>query len=86
VLVGPSTRAAAKAVAFEEAGAHTLKGKELPVTAWRALRVIAARHGFRRSEGLEAPFVGRDEELRLLKDLLHTTGRERRPRSSRLWA
>ena len=32
------------------------------------------------SDGLEAPFVGRDEELRLLKDLLHATARERRPR------
>ena len=29
---------------------------------------------------LEAPFVGRDDELRLLKDLFHATSRERRAR------
>ena len=29
---------------------------------------------------LEAPFVGRDDELRLVKDLFHATGRERRAR------
>ena len=32
------------------------------------------------AEALEAPFVGRDDELRLLKDLFHATVRERRPR------
>ncbi len=33
-----------------------------------------------RSEALEAPFVGRDDELRLLKDLFHATSREQRAR------
>ena len=33
-----------------------------------------------RDERLEAPFVGRDTELRLLKDLFHATSRERRVR------
>src|SRR5918911_771217 len=81
VLVGESTYQAAKqAIAFEDGGEHTLKGKELPVRAWRATRVIAGHGGFRRVEGLEPPFVGRDDELRLIKDLLHTVGRERRPR------
>ena len=36
--------------------------------------------GRNRSETLEAPFVGRDDELRLLKDLFHATGREGRAR------
>jgi len=81
VLVGESTREAASAsVVFEEAGAQALKGKDLPVAAWRALRVVAGRAGFGRSEGLEAPFVGRDEELALLKDLFHATTREGRAR------
>ncbi|MEA2630764.1 MAG: hypothetical protein QOE66_983, partial [Chloroflexota bacterium] len=31
-------------------------------------------------EALEAPFVGREDELRLLKDLFHATTREQRPR------
>jgi class 3 adenylate cyclase/tetratricopeptide (TPR) repeat protein len=81
VLVGQSTyEAASRAVAFDDAGAHVLKGKELPVQAWRALRVIAGHGGFKRAEGLEPPFVGRDAELRLLKDALHATGGEMRPR------
>ena len=68
VLVGEATqRAARKAIIFEEAGEQTLKGKTAPVPAWRALRVVAEVGGRNRSEGLEAPFVGRDEEFRLLK-------------------
>ena len=41
---------------------------------------MAGRGGRNRSDALEAPFVGRDEELRALKDLYAATGRERRPR------
>ncbi len=81
VLVGEATqRAADRAVAFEPAGEQVLKGKESPVPAWRALRVVARVGGRDRSDLLEAPFVGRDEELRLLKDLFHATTRERRAR------
>ncbi|MFI5254269.1 MAG: ATP-binding protein [Candidatus Limnocylindrales bacterium] len=81
VLVGESTqRAASKAIAFEAAGEQTLKGKTSPVPAWRAVRVIAQVGGRNRAETLEAPFVGRDDELRLLKDLFHATARERRAR------
>jgi class 3 adenylate cyclase/tetratricopeptide (TPR) repeat protein len=81
VLVGESThRAAVAAIAFEEAGAQLLKGKTAPVPAWRALRVVAQRGGHGRSDMPEPPFVGRDEELRLLRDLLGATGRDRRAR------
>ncbi len=81
VLVGEATaRAASAAIVFEPAGEQTLKGKTAPVPAWRALRVVAERGGRNRAETLEAPFVGRDDELRLLKDLFHATARERRPR------
>ena len=81
VLVGESTyQAASGAIVFEPAGEHDLKGKALPVPAWRAIRVVAKRGGAGRSENLEPPFVGREEELRLLKDLFHTTSREGRPR------
>ena len=81
VLVGETTRrAAGRAIAFEQVGDQTLKGKASPVAAWRALRVIAERGGRNRSEGLEAPFTGRAEELRLLKDLFHATSREARLR------
>jgi class 3 adenylate cyclase/tetratricopeptide (TPR) repeat protein len=81
VLVGESThRAAAAAIAFEEVGEQTLKGKTAPVPAWRALRVVAQRGGHGRSDMPEPPFVGRDEEFRLLRDLLGATGRDRRAR------
>jgi class 3 adenylate cyclase/predicted ATPase len=81
VLVGEATmKAASGAIAFQPAGEHTLKGKDTPVPAWTALRVVAQRGGAGRWETLEAPFVGRDEDLRLLKELLHTTGRDRRIR------
>ena len=81
VLVGEATaRAASAAIVFEPAGEQTLKGKTAPVPAWRALRVVAERGGRNRAETLEAPFVGRADELRLLKDLFHATIRERRPR------
>ena len=81
VLVGEATqRAASRAIVFEEAGEQTLKGKAAPVPAWRALRVVAEVGGRNRSETLEAPFVGREDELRLLKDLFHATSREKRAR------
>jgi len=81
VLVGEATqRAAIGAIVFEAAEDQVLKGKVSPVPAWRAVRVVAQRGGVGRSEALEAPFVGRDEELRQLKDLFHATTREGRPR------
>jgi class 3 adenylate cyclase/tetratricopeptide (TPR) repeat protein len=81
VLVGESTmRAASAAIAFEAAGEQSLKGKVAPVPAYRALRVVAQRRGSGRSDLPEPPFVGRDEELRLLKDLIGSTGRDRRTR------
>jgi class 3 adenylate cyclase/tetratricopeptide (TPR) repeat protein len=81
VLVGESTkRATENSIAYEPAGEHVVKGKTAPVTAFRAMRVVAERGGRGRGDRLEAPFVGRDAELRLLKDLSHTTAREKRIR------
>ena len=81
MLVGESTfHAAGGAIAFEPAGEQLLKGKTAPVPAYRALRVVARRGGAGRSERLEAPFVGRAPELRMLKDFHVATGAERRPR------
>src|SRR4029077_12502099 len=85
VLVGEATqRAAGGAIVFEPAADQVLKGKQSPVPAWRAVRVVAQRGGVGRTETLEAPFVGRDEELRQLKDLYHATTREGRPRLVRV--
>ena len=81
VLVGESTmQASLGAIAFEPIGEQLLKGKKAPVPAYRALRVVARRGGAGRSEQLEAPFVGRGPELRMLKDFHVATGAERRPR------
>ncbi|HEY4190987.1 MAG TPA: adenylate/guanylate cyclase domain-containing protein, partial [Candidatus Limnocylindrales bacterium] len=81
VLVGESVqRATSGAIAYEEAGEQLLKGKTTPVPSWRAVRVVAERGGRGRGDRLEAPFVGRDTELRLLKDLFHATSREKRVR------
>ena len=82
VLVGEATqRAASGAIAFEPAGEQRPQGQgSCRSPAWRALRVVAERGGRGRSDRLEAPFVGRDDELRLLKDLFHATAREQRAR------
>ena len=81
VLVNEATqRAASIAITFELADEQHLKGKAAPVAAWRAVRVVAQRRGRGREDRLEAPFVGRDAELRLLKDLFHATTRDRRVR------
>jgi class 3 adenylate cyclase len=81
VLVDEATvRAAGQAIVFEAAGEQILKGKTAPVTAWTALRVVGGIGGARRAARLEPPFVGRDDELRMLKDLYHATAREGRAR------
>jgi len=81
VLVGEATfRAASTAIAFEPAGEQALKGKTSPIPAWRAIAVVARRGGSGRSALLEPPFVGREDELRLLKDLFDATAREQKSR------
>ena len=79
VLVGETTRRASEqAIAYEPAGAHELKGKAEPMDVFRALRVVSGRGGDLKSTGLEAPFVGRDRELKLIKDLYHASAEDRR--------
>ncbi|MGY2874141.1 class 3 adenylate cyclase/tetratricopeptide (TPR) repeat protein [Marmoricola sp. URHA0025 HA25] len=62
------------AISYADVGTHTLKGKADPVALWAARAVIASTGGAARADGLEAPFVGRDRELRLVKDQFHATG------------
>jgi class 3 adenylate cyclase/predicted ATPase len=84
VYVDETTRqVTSAAIAYADAGLHTLKGKEEPLHLWRAERVVALVAGGRTEADLEAPFVGRDSELRLIKELFHA-GIERR--SARLVA
>jgi len=81
VFVGEATKRASEAsIAYASTGTHELKGKDEPVPLWRALRVTAGRGGAMRSAGLEPPFVGRDRELRLVKELFHESADDQRAR------
>jgi class 3 adenylate cyclase/tetratricopeptide (TPR) repeat protein len=81
VLVDEVTRRSSEAaIAYEDAGVHEVKGREQPVHAWTALRVVAGVGGTRRGAGLEAPFVGRSRELEkviALSEEVVSTGRAR---------
>ena len=79
VLVGEATkRATEAAIAYEPAGEHEMKGKTEPVPLFHALRVTAGRGGAQKATGLEPPFVGRDRELRLVKEHFHGCAEEGR--------
>ena len=80
VLVGEGTRRAiGAAIAFTELGDKTVKGKEIPVAAFTADRVRGSV-GEEAGEGIEPPFVGRVDDLRLLKDMFAAVEREQRLR------
>ena len=79
VLVGEGTRRASeRAIVYEAAGEQELKGKTEPMALWRVLRVVSGVGGTLKSAGLEAPFVGRKRELKLIKELFHGCAQERR--------
>jgi class 3 adenylate cyclase/predicted ATPase len=80
VLVGEATRRATEpTIVYDDAGAHELKGKDGLTPLWRALRVVSGARGSLKSHGLEAPFVGRERELRQIKDLFHASADEAKP-------
>jgi class 3 adenylate cyclase/tetratricopeptide (TPR) repeat protein len=79
VLVDDVTRRSTEAaIAYEDAGTHEVKGREQPVRAWTALRVVAGVGGALRSAGLEAPLVGRDRELQRIIEVSEESAAERR--------
>jgi class 3 adenylate cyclase len=81
VLVDEATwRLTQAAIQLSDAGVHALKGKAEPLELWRAERVLSGVGGSQRIDGLEAGFVGRDTELRLVKDLFHACVDRRSPR------
>jgi class 3 adenylate cyclase/tetratricopeptide (TPR) repeat protein len=81
VWVDEATRSlASAAITFTDTGEHPLKGKAEPVRLWVAGIVVAEVGGGQRVDGLEAPFTGRDADLRLVKELFHGTEESRRPR------
>ena len=66
VLITASThRLVSGLFVFEELGAHQLKGLAKPVELYRVLRPTGVRGRLAAARGL-TPFVGREEELRLL--------------------
>jgi class 3 adenylate cyclase/predicted ATPase len=81
VLVdGATKRLAERGVGFADAGEHALKGKTEPQHLWRATWVLSGVGGLKRLDGLEAPLVGRDAELRTVKELFHAAAERRVPR------
>jgi class 3 adenylate cyclase/tetratricopeptide (TPR) repeat protein len=77
VLVGETTkRASDAAIAYEDAGSFELKGKSEALQLFRAVRVMSVRRGTLRAGELEPPFVGRQRELNLVKDLFHATAED----------
>ena len=72
VLVNDATRrASSAAIGYADAGEHELKGKPEPLQLARAEQVTAAVGGAYRSAQLEPPFVGREREFRLVKEVFH---------------
>jgi class 3 adenylate cyclase/tetratricopeptide (TPR) repeat protein len=81
VLADAATqRLAGGAIGFTDAGEHRLKGKAEPQPLWRATRVLSGVGGSQRVDGLEAPLIGRDAELRMVKELFHVAAERRVPR------
>ena len=71
---------ASAAITFDDVGEHELKGKAEPVRLFEAGFVVSSVGGVQRVDGLEAPFTGRDADLRLVKELFHATQESGRPR------
>ena len=75
ILVGDTTRHLVEnAVVFEPRDELTVKGKAGPVVAWNALAVIEGATPYARR--LDAPLVGREEELRTLRNAFAQAVRE----------
>ena len=70
VLVDDVTRLASeRAIVYQDAGTHVVKGKSIPVQTWRPLRIVATVGGAERPH-LELPLVGRAAELDVLRGAL----------------
>ena len=82
VLVGEATHRAAASLdrLRADAGDRSSRARRRRSRPGGRCASSPSASGRGRSDRLEAPFVGRDAELRLLKDLFHATSRERRAR------
>jgi class 3 adenylate cyclase/tetratricopeptide (TPR) repeat protein len=78
ILIGGATeRLVRNAVRAEPVAPLALKGKSEPVPAFRVLELVEAVPAFTRP--IDAPFVGREEELALLEGALATAADTRTP-------
>ena len=81
VFVGEGTESVTnRSIDYEFEGERTVKGKTESVPAWRALRVASMVGGRDEDEIRQPPFVGREREMRLLKDALSAADSEQRAR------
>jgi class 3 adenylate cyclase/tetratricopeptide (TPR) repeat protein len=81
VVVGARTYALTQdLVDYEELRPAKLKGKADLVLAWRAMTVKARRGGVRSPLGIDAPLIGRNDELALLKETVRRAAASGRPR------
>lgn len=81
VFVGSATHSVTShAIDYESMGERTVKGKTESVTTWKALRVAGMLGGRAETELRHPPFVGREREMRLLKDELAAVETEQRAR------
>ncbi|MBV9817503.1 MAG: AAA family ATPase, partial [Solirubrobacterales bacterium] len=70
VVVDDVTRLATdRAIIYQDAGTHVVKGKSIPVQAWRPMRIVATVGGAGRPL-LELPLVGRSAEQDVLRGAL----------------
>jgi class 3 adenylate cyclase/tetratricopeptide (TPR) repeat protein len=76
ILLGENTRhLVANAALLEPRDELTVKGKSGPVVAWNVLGVIAGAPAYARR--LDAPLVGREAELRRLREIFASVASER---------
>jgi len=67
------------AISYVDVGSHQMKGKVDPVPLWAVRAVVANLGGSQRADGLEAPLIGRDRELRMVKEVFHSVEEAGRP-------
>ncbi len=80
VWVDETTRLlTSSSITYVDVGSHQMKGKVDPMPLWAVRAVVASMGGAQRADGLEAPHVGRDHELRLVKELFHRVEETKRP-------
>ena len=80
VWIDATTRAfTSSAIAYDDAGSHAMKGKTEPVPLWAVRAVVGNLGGDRRDDGIGAPMIGRERELRLVKEVFHHIQESLRP-------